>query len=104
MFKDAVCATRKLGIRYLWIDSLCIIQGSDGDFNQEAKRVEDVFSSAYCALAAGRAQVQHSAFLQKHPRSKYVTFQHKGEEPFYVCEPMDDFNRDVFEGHLNSRG
>jgi hypothetical protein len=29
-FQDAVLMTRRLGIRYLWIDSLCIIQ-DDGD-------------------------------------------------------------------------
>lgn len=25
-FRDAICVTRALGVRYLWIDSLCIIQ------------------------------------------------------------------------------
>lgn len=38
-FQNAVTTTRKLGIRYLWIDSLCIIQGEDGDFAQEALRM-----------------------------------------------------------------
>ena len=54
-FQNAVTITRELGFRYLWIDSICIIQGSDGDFNKEAKRMEDVFSSAYCVLAASSA-------------------------------------------------
>ena len=31
-FRDAVEVTRTLGVQYLWIDSLCIIQGTDGDF------------------------------------------------------------------------
>jgi hypothetical protein len=29
--KDAVYVTRRLGIRYLWIDALCIIQDSPED-------------------------------------------------------------------------
>jgi hypothetical protein len=45
-FQNAVSMTRELGHRYLWIDSICIIQGPDGDFNKEAKRMEDVFGSA----------------------------------------------------------
>lgn len=30
-FRDAICATRQLGFRYIWIDCLCILQGEDGD-------------------------------------------------------------------------
>lgn len=30
-FQDAVEATRRLGVRYLWIDSLCIIQNPKAD-------------------------------------------------------------------------
>lgn len=54
-FQDAIKVTRALGKQYLWIDSICIIQGEDGDFNYEAKRMEDVYSSAYCVLAASCA-------------------------------------------------
>ena len=31
-FQDAVVVTRALGLRYLWIDSLCIIQDDEGDW------------------------------------------------------------------------
>src|SRR5450755_2564024 len=31
-FRHAVSITRRLGFRYLWIDSLCIIQDSEGDW------------------------------------------------------------------------
>jgi hypothetical protein len=30
-FQDAVTFTRQMGLSYLWIDSLCIIQGSHPD-------------------------------------------------------------------------
>lgn len=30
-FRDAVQVTRSLGIRFLWIDALCIMQDSSGD-------------------------------------------------------------------------
>ncbi|KAI1326039.1 hypothetical protein F5Y16DRAFT_248365 [Xylariaceae sp. FL0255] len=103
-FQHAIDTTRKLGIRYLWIDSLCIIQGEDGDFEEESKHMEDVFSCAYCVLAASRAKGQTSGFLGPIPKRSYVTFERESEKPFYVCEAIDDFNRDVLEGHLNTRG
>jgi hypothetical protein len=53
-FKHAVEATRELDVPFLWIDSLCIIQGDDGDFKDEAKNMETVYNSAYCVMAASR--------------------------------------------------
>lgn len=35
-FQDAVIVTRKLSMRYLWIDSLCIIQNSGDDWAKES--------------------------------------------------------------------
>lgn len=103
-FKDAVDCTRALGVRYLWIDSICIIQGKDGDFNDEAKNMEKVFSGAYCVLAASRATNQHDGFLGPRLGRKYITIQHSKDQPYYVCEPIDHFSRDVIEGSLNQRG
>jgi hypothetical protein len=73
-FQNAVSVTRELGYQYLWIDSICIIQGPDGDFNKEAKRMEDVFSSAYCVLAASSANGQSDGFLKKRYERDYRHF------------------------------
>jgi hypothetical protein len=35
-YKDAVIVARRLGIRYLWIDSLCIVQDDAEDWEREA--------------------------------------------------------------------
>ncbi|OTB02660.1 hypothetical protein M426DRAFT_322425 [Hypoxylon sp. CI-4A] len=51
-FREAVLATRHLGCSYLWIDSLCIIQGRDGDWVSEAPRMADVYRNAYVTIAA----------------------------------------------------
>jgi hypothetical protein len=103
-FQHAVTVTREIGFRYLWIDSICIVQGPDGDFNQEAKRMEDVFSQAYCVIAATSATGQHHGFLKPRERRRYLTFKREGQPQFYVCQFLDDFNEHVLEGHLNQRG
>jgi len=43
MFQDAVIASRELGIRYLWIDSLCIIQDSVEDWELECSKMGRVY-------------------------------------------------------------
>lgn len=55
-FQDAIRVTREIGKRYLWIDSLCIIQGDDGDWATEATKMETVFKNAYCTIAATSAE------------------------------------------------
>lgn len=51
-FQDAVTVVRRSGLRYLWIDSLCIIQDSSSDWESEAARMADIYSGAYFTIAA----------------------------------------------------
>jgi hypothetical protein len=53
-FADAVRVAQRLGIRYIWIDSLCIIQEGDGgrDWRDEAPLMYEVCRSALCNIAA----------------------------------------------------
>jgi serine/threonine protein kinase len=103
-FKDAVACTRRLGIPYLWIDSLCIVQGKGGDFSEQAGKMEGIFSGAYCVLAATRASSQHDGFLGRRPERKYITIERGTDKPLYVCEAIDNFNRDVIHSSFNQHG
>jgi hypothetical protein len=51
-FRDAVRITRELDERYLWIDSLCIIQDDKDDWAREAALMAEVYGNSYCTLAA----------------------------------------------------
>lgn len=105
-FKDAVTITRKLKARYLWIDSLCIVQGDDGDFKSEAERMESVFSSAYCVISASSAVGTNSLVLKPRPDRQFITFRGKcgQQRPLYICEAWDNFQEDVLDGPLCKRG
>lgn len=104
-FCDAVKVTRKLGISYLWIDSLCIVQGPDkDDWNDQAKCMESTFSSAYCVIAATQASCMSDGFLNSSSQRDFVTLLDKSRSHFYVCEAIDDFDRHVSEAELNKRG
>ena len=53
-FQDAISVARNLGIRYIWIDSLCIIQREKSlvDWKIEASRMDKVYSHAVLNIAA----------------------------------------------------
>ncbi|KAB5584705.1 heterokaryon incompatibility protein-domain-containing protein [Coniochaeta sp. 2T2.1] len=51
-FQHTIFVTRELGIRYLWIDSLCIIQDDEDDWKREAENMADVFANAFVTIAA----------------------------------------------------
>ncbi|XTI84867.1 HET-domain-containing protein [Cenococcum geophilum] len=102
-FQDAVRVTRELGIQYLWIDSLCIIQWNQKDWEDEAKRMEDVFASAYCTIAATSAVDSNAGFLKRNVSSEYVYVQDTSSRHFYVCTNIDDFDNNVEKARLNTR-
>ncbi|KAH8901357.1 HET-domain-containing protein [Thozetella sp. PMI_491] len=58
--RDAVELTRDLGLRYLWIDALCILQGTDDkackDWVVEFPRMGEYYGNAYFTIAAAGAQ------------------------------------------------
>ena len=67
MFQDAVIATRILGLRYLWIDSLCIIQDSKSDWEDQCSKMAEIYANSYVTLAGPAAPDCNSGFLHKRP-------------------------------------
>jgi hypothetical protein len=51
-FRDAVEIASRLGIRYLWIDSMCIVQDDPADWEREAKKMAAVYQNALVTIAA----------------------------------------------------
>lgn len=104
-FQDAIIVTRELGISYLWIDSLCIVQDDEKDWHDESQKMEHIYSSAYCTIAATCATSATDGFLKSRSERAYVTMRvNRLNEPFYVTEAIDDFRGDVEESALNQRG
>lgn len=103
-FRDAIDITRKLGIQYLWIDSLCIVQDDVNDWDAESKLMEQVFSSAYLTIAASCANGTDDGFLKPRPYREVVPLNKDNGMQYYVCDAIDDFASDVDQGELNKRG
>jgi hypothetical protein len=71
-FQDAIIVARALQIQHLWIDSLCIIQNDEHDWQVESSRMADIFSSAYLTIVTATADSCHESFL------------HREERPFFT--------------------
>lgn len=75
-FQDAVFITRELGVRYLWIDSLCICQDDRKDWEVESSRMADVYAHAFVTISAARSSDDETGFLSARPERQYVPLRH----------------------------
>ncbi|KAK0725063.1 hypothetical protein B0H67DRAFT_658060, partial [Lasiosphaeris hirsuta] len=64
-FQEAVTLTRDLGLKYLWIDSLCIIQDDPHDWEVESGNMAAIYKNAYVVVGADRAKIAHEEFLRQ---------------------------------------
>jgi hypothetical protein len=102
-FRDAIEVARGLEVQYLWIDSLCIIQGKDGDWKQESERMQDIYTSAYCTVAATSAEDSKSGFLKRNIHDEYLHVQDDSGRAVFVCTNVADFDVEVDHARLNTR-
>ena len=63
-YRDAIEVTYALGYRYLWIDSLCIVQDDEEEWKREATRMGLIYGNAACTIAAMDAEDSESGFLK----------------------------------------
>lgn len=76
-FQDAVAFTRKIGVRYLWIDSLCIVQDDQLDWRREAAKMASVYQGATLVISAAKSDGAYGGLYADVPerhRTYTVTF------------------------------
>ncbi len=54
-FRQAIMVTRRMGCDYLWIDSLCIVQDDEEDWQVEAAQMASIHRNSLLTLAAAAA-------------------------------------------------
>lgn len=64
-FLDAIFVTRKLGLRHIWIDMLCIIQDDHDDWAAESVKMSDIYHGSVLTLSANDSpSPSNGLFLQ----------------------------------------
>jgi Heterokaryon incompatibility protein (HET) len=51
-FQDAIDFTRRLGLQYIWIDSICIVQDNLEDWKEQSSLMPNIYENAYITLCA----------------------------------------------------
>jgi hypothetical protein len=64
IFKDAINIVRRLGLKYIWFDSLCIIQGDKQDWQREAAMKGYVYGNEFLNISADPDQ---GCFMTRNP-------------------------------------
>ncbi|KAL6923019.1 hypothetical protein FSST1_000293 [Fusarium sambucinum] len=61
--RDTIALSRQLGIQYIWIDALCIIQGDKDDWECESMLMARVYGNATLTITAGRSDDARNSFI-----------------------------------------
>ncbi|KAG8665371.1 hypothetical protein FPOAC2_10449 [Fusarium poae] len=85
-FQDAIAVTRSIGLRYIWIDSLCIIQDEKGDWETESSGMASIYNNAYLVLAASQAGESSHGFLERKDIDLETTVQLDPKNSIKVAE------------------
>jgi hypothetical protein len=69
-FREAITVLHRFSVRYLWVDSLCILQDSKIDWEREASSMRDVYANSVCNIAATASNGPHDGLFRSRHHSK----------------------------------
>jgi hypothetical protein len=92
-FKDAIYAAIELGLEYIWIDSLCIVQDDIDDWKMESVKMSSVYGNSTISLAASKAtNGSDGMFADRRPGSYYrAKFPVKGSHSVWFNCVAEEF-------------
>ena len=84
-FRDAVSITRKLGMRYIWIDSVCIVQDDEKEWELQSTYMGLIYANTRCVISATASKDTEGGCYR--PRDLYrsaLVLREKGDEQLAV--------------------
>ncbi|KAI4909280.1 hypothetical protein J4E90_007977 [Alternaria incomplexa] len=109
-FQHAIHVTRFLKVRYIWIDSLAIVQEPFGDFAKEADLMHRVYRYSHCNIVAADSKDAHGGlFKTRNPHEILpVTYQgtnahHNLGEKAWTIVPADLWEKELLSSVIYGR-
>ncbi|KAH6685330.1 heterokaryon incompatibility protein-domain-containing protein [Plectosphaerella plurivora] len=106
-FHDAVIICSWFGVKWLWIDSFCIIQDSREDWQNEAAQMCNVYKHALLNISADHSRDARGGCFQ--PRGSSMTtplhIQHTGTDAEFMIAPDEpDVFQSITKAPIAARG
>lgn len=70
VLRETIGLCRKLGLLYLWIDALCIVQDDEVDWAEESARMGTIYQNAHLTIAAASSGSVDTAYLDNRLNQK----------------------------------
>lgn len=99
--RDAVRVTRDLGLRYLWVDALCILQDCEEDWRRESERMVEVYGHAFVTIFAFGARDCEGGLFS--PADKKSPSEPNNSRYRFKDEPLNHRAWALQEWHLSPR-
>jgi len=87
-FRDAITVVDQLGLKYLWIDSLTIVQDDIEDWRLEGSKMAEIYRNSYVTISATSASCSNSGLFFDTPlayRGRPIRLQ-RSNKKVYVRE------------------
>lgn len=72
--QDAVKVCRALGIRYLWVDAVCIVQGDKADWERESQKMSSIYHNASATICPISSNSCLEGFLRRTNHTVQILF------------------------------
>ncbi|KAI9642444.1 hypothetical protein NHQ30_009249 [Ciborinia camelliae] len=105
-FKDAVEIARRLGLHFIWIDSLCIIQNDADDWQKESALMSSVYGGSAINIAAYSARDSSQGCLLKSPNLSgglRARITEGGRQRVITFRNSDEYRLFTSRSHLGTR-
>lgn len=109
-FQQAIQVTRFLKVRYIWIDSLAIVQEPLGDFAREADLMHKVYRYSHCNIVAADSKDAHGGLFRGRKAHEILPVQyhstnvshHLGGKTWTII-PADLWEAELLNSHIYYR-
>jgi hypothetical protein len=75
VMRDAIKVCEALRLRFLWIDSLCIVQDDVKDWERESEQMGSIYLHSFISICVPASSSCHQGFLDRQNRKCNVKFQ-----------------------------
>jgi hypothetical protein len=110
-FRQAIQVTRFLKVRYIWIDSLVIVQRPYGDFAEEADLMHKVYRYSYCNIVAADSEDGYGGLFRRREPHDILPVEYQGTganhhlgERTWTVVSADLWEKELLSSFIYSRG